>query len=175
MRPAGSRGRGGSNSTTSGNHLREQVQQLLQQNWQDLGVGMTIKNLPAAVMWSDYWIQSHFETAIVGINFMTGPDPSAPDYFSSKAIAAQGGAGTNTMQYSNPQLDALLQEGATTLDRARRTAAYRDIQVLLRNNLPFLPIFEYVTIEGTKGGLAGYEPNANVRINGWNVDTWRWV
>ncbi len=163
------------NSTTAGNHLREQAQQLLQQNWQDLGVAMTIKNLPAAVMWGDYWIQSHFETAIVGNNFMTGPDPSAPDYFSSKAIAAQGGAGFNTMQYADPKLDALLQEGATTLDRGKRVEAYKGIQALLRTNLPFLPIFEYVTIEGTKAGLSGYQANANVRINGWNVNTWKWT
>lgn len=164
-----------SNSTTAGNHLREQAQQLLQQNWQEIGVGMTIKNLPAAVMWGEYWIQSHFETAIVGNNFMTGPDPAAADYFSSKAITAQGGSGNNTMQYANPQLDALMQQGATTLDRAKRTEAYRGVQSVLRQNLPFLPIFEYVTVEGTKAGLAGYQPNINVRLNAWNVNTWRWT
>ncbi len=162
------------NSTTAGNHLREQAQQLLQQNWQEIGVGMTIRNLPAAVMWGEYWINSHFETAIVGINFMTGPDPAAADYFSSKAIAAQGGSGANTMQYSNPKLDELMQQGATTLDRAKRTEAYRAVQALLRENLPFLPIFQYVLVEGTKAGLSGYQPNINTRLNAWNVNTWRW-
>jgi len=164
-----------SNSTTAGNHLREQAQQLLQQNWQDIGVGMTIKNLPAAVMWGEYWIQSHFETAIVGNNFMTGPDPAADDYFSSKAIPAQGGSGNNTMQYAEPKLDMLMQQGAATLDRAKRIEAYRGVQALLRQNLPFLPIFEYVTVEGTKAGLSGYQPNINVRLNAWNVNTWRWT
>ena len=106
---------------------------------------------------------------------MTGPDPAAEDYFSSKAIAAQGGSGNNTMQYANPQLDALMQQGATTLDRAKRIEAYRGVQSVLRQNLPFLPIFEYVTVEGTKAGLAGYRPNINVRLNAWNVNTWRWT
>ena len=163
------------NSTTAGNHLREQAQQLLQQGWQDLGIGMTIKNLPPAVMWGDYFNKSQFETAIVGINFMTGPDPAAPDYFSSKAIAAQGGNGTNTMQYVSPKMDELLQAGATTLDRAKRADDYKAIQAQLREDLPFLPIFEYVVIEGTKAGLSGYQPNANVRVNGWNVNTWKWA
>ena len=56
-RPAGSAGSDGvrekngvrlefANSTTAGNHVREQAQQLLQQNWQDIGVKMTINNLP---------------------------------------------------------------------------------------------------------------------------------
>ena len=53
------------NSTTAGNQLREQVQQLLQQSWQDLGIKMTIKNLPPAVMWGDYWMQSQFDTGLV--------------------------------------------------------------------------------------------------------------
>ena len=51
------------NSTTAGNHVREQAQQFLQQNWQDIGVKMTINNLPPAVMWGDYWMMSKFETS----------------------------------------------------------------------------------------------------------------
>ncbi len=163
------------NSTTAGNHLREQVQQLLQQNWQDIGVSMTIKNLPPAVMWADYWIMSHFETAIVGIDFMVGPDPDASDYFSSKSIAAKTGSGQNTMQYANPKVDALLQKGATTLDREGRIAAYHELQAVLRDDLPFLPIYQSTQIEGTKSKLIGYEPNINVRLNTWNINTWHWA
>ncbi len=163
------------NSTTAGNHLREQVQQLLQQNWQDIGVGMTIKNLPAAVMWADYWIQSHFETAVVGIDFMVGPDPDASDYFSSKSIAAKIGSGQNTMQYNNPKVDALLQQGAAVLDRPGRTAIYHELQSTLRADLPFLPIYQAAQVEGTKAALKGYEPNINVRLNTWNINTWHWA
>ncbi len=163
------------NSTTAGNHLREQVQQLLQQDWQDIGVSMTIKNLPPAVMWADYWIMSHFETAVVGIDFMVGPDPDATDYFSSQSIAAKTGSGQNTMQYSNPKVDALLQQGATTLDRPGRTAIYHELQATLRGDLPFLPIFQYAEVEGTKSTLKGYQPNINVRLNTWNINTWHWA
>ena len=163
------------NSTTAGNHLREQVQQLLQQDWQDIGVSMTIKNLPPAVMWADYWIMSHFETAVVGIDFMVGPDPDATDYFSSHSIAAKTGSGQNTMQYSNPRVDALLQQGATTLDREARIATYHELQAALRDDLAFLPIYQSAQVEGTKAGLMGYEPNINVRLNTWNIATWHWA
>lgn len=163
------------NSTTAGNHLREQVQQLLQQNWQDIGVAMTIKNLPPAVMWADYWIKSQFQSAIVGINFMVGPDPDASDYFSSKSIAAKTGSGQNTMQYVNPKVDELLARGANTLDREGRIAAYRELQALLREDLPFMPVFQSTQVEGTKSKLVGYEPNINVRLNTWNVASWGWA
>ena len=164
-----------SNSTTAGNHLREQVQQLLQQNFQDVGVAMAIKNLPAAVMWGDYWIKSHFETAIVGLDFMVGPDPDASDYLSSASIAVKTGSGQNTMQYSNPEVDQLLQQGASTLDQTKRIPIYQKLQAVLRNDLPFLPQLQYAEIEGTKAKLLGFEPNINVRLNTWNLETWHWI
>ena len=164
-----------SNSTTAGNHLREQVQQLLQQDFQEIGVAMTIKNLPPAVMWGDYWIKSHFETAIVGLDFMVGPDPDASDYLSSASIAAKTGSGQNTMQYDSPVVDQLLLQGATTIDQAKRVPIYQKLQEVLRDDLPFLPQHQYVEIEGTKSKLLGFVPNINVRTNTWNLETWHWT
>ena len=163
------------NSTTAGNHLREQVQQLLQEDFKKIGVEMTIKNLPAAVMWGENWIMSKFETALVGLNFMVGPDPDASNYFASSEIAAKTGSGQNTMQYANPEVDRLLQEGANELDRAKRIPIYQKLQEVLREDLAFLPQHQYSLVEGTKGRLKGYQPDINVRLNTWNIATWHWV
>jgi len=162
------------NSTTAGNHVREQAQQLLQQNWKQLGVDMQIRNFPPAVMWGDYWMMSEFDTAMVGIAFMTGPDPDTTDYFATKSIAAQGGAGQNTVQYSNPEVDKILAEAARTVDRDKRRELYYKQQEIIHHDLPYLPIFQYALVEGTKEGLKGYTPNINVRINSWNAHSWYW-
>ena len=162
-------------STTAGNHLREQVQQVLQQGWQEIGVKITIKDLPPAVMWGDYWMKSQFETGVAGIDFMTGADPEASDYFDSKSTPAKGGSGQNTFQYVSPAVDALLKEGGTTLDQAARQPIYQKIQADVRADLPFLPIFQYTMVEGTKSNLLGYEPNVNVRSNCWNLRVWYWA
>jgi peptide/nickel transport system substrate-binding protein len=163
------------NSTTAGNHVREQAQQLLQQNWADIGAKMTISNLPPAVMWGDYWMLSKFESAMVGIDFMVGPDPDATDYFSSKSIAAKGGGGQNTCQYMNPLVDACLAEGASSADPAKRKAAYLKMQEQTREDLPYLPIFQYAMVQGTKNKLQGFAPNVNVQENCWNANTWYWA
>jgi peptide/nickel transport system substrate-binding protein len=162
------------NSTTAGNQLREQAQQLLQQNWADVGVSMEIKNLPPAVMWGDYWMMSKFETVIVGIGFMVGPDPDATDYFGGRQTPAKGGNGQNTTQYANPEVDRLLAEASATLNREERVAAYRKMQEHTRADLPFLPIFQYSPVEGTKAKLKGYAPSINVQSNCWNMREWRW-
>jgi len=163
------------NSTTAGNHVREQAQQLLQQNWLDIGVKMTINNLPPAVMWGDYWMQSKFESAMVGIGFMVGPDPDATDFFASRSIGAKGGSGQNTTQYVSAEVDGLLAEGAKTVDRDKRKAAYMKMQELTRHDLPYLPIFQYAMVSGVKSRLEGFAPNVNVQENCWNANVWFWA
>ena len=163
------------NSTTAGNHVREQAQQLLQQNWMEIGAKMSISNLPPAVMWGDYWMLSKFESAMVGIDFMVGPDPDATDYFSSRASAAKGGGGQNTTQYVSPEADSLIKEGAATVDRAARKAAYLKLQELTRRDLPYLPIFQYAMVQGVKTGLEGFVPNINTQENCWNANAWYWA
>jgi peptide/nickel transport system substrate-binding protein len=162
-------------STTAGNHVREQAQQYVQQTWRDAGIKININNMPPAVMWGAYWMQSKFEAAFAGMNFTTGPDPDATDYFDSRSINAQGGAGQNTFQYKNAEVDELLAKGATTLKVEERLAIYRKLQAIIREDLVFLPIFQYTSVEGTKKGLVGLNPNVNVRCNTWNVSEWYWA
>ncbi|TKA97562.1 peptide ABC transporter substrate-binding protein [Cereibacter changlensis] len=163
------------NSTTSGNHLREQAQQFFQQSFKDIGVEMTISNLPPAVMWGDYWMLSQFDSVVVGLNTLTGPDPDTSDYFMSTSSAAKGGAGQNTWVYQNPEVDALLKQGGELVSPEERRPIYLKIQEIMRADLPFLPIFQYATIRGWKEGVTGYEANINNRIDTWNVRSWRWA
>ena len=87
----------------------------------------------------------------------------------------KGGSGQNTFVYSNPEIDALLKQGAMLLEPAQRKAIYEKIQAIVRHDLPFLPMFQYALIEGTKSNLKGYDPNVNVRSNCWNIKDWYWV
>jgi len=162
-------------STTTGNSVREQTQQLLQQDWKAIGVNLKINNMPAAVMWGEFWVKSKFESALVGSTFMTGNDPDCAYRFSSKATPATGGSGSNVYQYNNPEVDRLLAEGRTVIDRAARKAIYQQIQALVHDDLAVMPIYQYAPVFGYKNGLMGYAPNTNVRIHTWNVAQWYWA
>lgn len=161
-----------SNSTTAGNHIREQVQQFMQQSFKDIGVEMTINNLPPAVMWGEYWMMSQFDSVVVGIDFLTGADPDTSDYFKSTSSGAKGGAGQNTFQYSNPEIDKLLIEGGQTFVPEERKKIYLKIQEIIRADLPLLPMFQYATVRGYKTGVEGVAYNINVRIDSWNAGSW---
>lgn len=162
------------NSTTTGAHLREQAQQFVQQTFREIGVEMNIENLPAAVMWGDFWGQSQFDSAMVGITYLIAADPDVTNRFHSGAIAAQGGRGSNTGQYANPEVDALLEEGARTFDAEKRREIYLRVQEIIRDDLPFLPLFAYTQVYGRKAGIEGFVPNTNTRSETWHAAGWYW-
>jgi peptide/nickel transport system substrate-binding protein len=161
-----------SNSTTAGNKVREQAQQYLQQTWREAGVDMQINNMPAAVIWGDYFNLSEYDSVMVGWNHT--PDPDATSRFHSAYIPAQGGGGQNTPQYKNSELDAFLEQGVRELDQEKRAAIYQEVQRILRDDLAYLPIFQYVMPEGTKAGLENYKQSPFVQSNMWNVFEWYW-
>jgi peptide/nickel transport system substrate-binding protein len=162
------------NSTTSGNHLREQVQQFLQQMYAEIGIKMTISNLPPAVMFGDFWLKSQFDSAIAGVTFLIAADPDVTNRLSTGAIAAKGGKGSNTPQYSNPKVDALLQEGQRTFDQEVRRKIYTEVQQIVREDLPFLPMFAITNVIGRKEGLKGGKMNPNTRTASWHASAWHW-
>lgn len=161
------------NSTTAGNHLREQVQQFLQQSFKDIGVEMKISNLPPAVMWGEFWMKSQFDTVVVGLNMRLGADPDTSDYLMSTTSPARGGAGQNTFCYQSAEVDALLKKGAQTFVPEERKPIYQKIQELVRADLPFLPMFQYAVIKGSKASVTGPLPNVNNRIDSWNIRDWK--
>jgi peptide/nickel transport system substrate-binding protein len=163
------------NSTTSGDPLREQVQQFLQQTFAQLGVEMKISNLPAAVMWGEFWTQSQFDSVIVGSSYLIGADPDVTNRLHSRSIAVKGGRGSNNAQYANPEVDALLDKGARTFDPEARRAIYSRVQELVRRDLPFLPLYQSNAVEGLKKGINGFVPNGNTRTESWNALAWYWA
>jgi peptide/nickel transport system substrate-binding protein len=135
---------------------------------------MKIENLPAAVMWGEFWTHSQFDTAMVGITYLIASDPDVTSRFHTGAIVAQGGRGSNNAQYSNPEVDALLEEGTRTFEPEARRAIYNQVQEIIRNDLPFLPLFTNNTIYGRKDGIEGFVPNTNTRSEAWHAAGWYW-
>ena len=155
--------------------MREQGQQLLMQDWKAIGASMKINNMPGAVIWGDYWAMSKFQSVMVGVSFGIGADPEVTDRLASTSIPAKGGSGRNTSQYANPAVDALLKEGVSTFENAKRKEIYRKIQAIVREELAIFPLFQASSVEGLKKGLTGYAPNINTLSNCWNCGNWYWA
>ena len=161
-------------ATIAGNPQREQVLQLIQQDWKKMGVAMSIKTMPSAVVYGDYYTKSQFDALLLSSTFGTGADPDPTQRFSSTAIPVQGGGGQNFYQYRNAEVDRLLLIGQQTFKRNERKDAYWKIQAAIRDDLAILPICQPTVIEGTKAKLVGLRQNPTVRSNCWNIGSWYW-
>ena len=160
------------NACTAGNKQREQIQQLLQQQWRQIGVEMKINNKPAAVLFGDFYRLSKFETIINGIGM--GSDPEHSFRMHSKYIPAKGGMGRNSIAYENPEVDRLLEAGVREMDREKRKKIYFKLQEVVADDLPYLPIYHYVIIRATKANIYGFQPNSNMQDYTWNPNEW-WI
>ncbi|GAA5234251.1 peptide ABC transporter substrate-binding protein [Verticiella sediminum] len=161
-------------ATTAGNPTQEQTQLLLQQNWQDVGVAVTINNMPGAVIWGDYWLKSQYDMLLTYTNVNIASDPNPMQRFGSKSIPAQGGTGYNVYQYQNPELDELMDAALRTSEIPKRREYYFRTQEIMRDALVMLPLFQMVMIEATDSRLKGFKGNVNVLANTWNANTWHW-
>ena len=159
-------------STTAGNKSREQAQQLVQQNWKKIGVAMTIKNMPASVVWGDYTVKSQFDTLMVAWDPLLYPDPDYTDRIASNLIPAKNGTGSNYVQYQNPEIDALCAKGVSTIGQAARKPIYDRIQEILLEDVPFAPIFAYEVPCGVRDRMHGYVVNPYTSCNSWNNNEW---
>lgn len=162
-------------STTTGAAIREQCQQLMQQDWQKIGVGLKINNMPPAVLWGEFYTRSKFDAVMGAGPWRTVTDPDPGPRLASDSIPVKTGNGANYQQWQNAEADRLLREGQTTFDQNKRKAIYFRLQEVVREELPVLPIFQAAPVEGYKDGLIGYVPNINARQNTWNMATWYWA
>lgn len=110
----------------------------------------------------------------VTTGIVSAVDPEHSFRLHRRYIPAKGGMGRNSIAYENPEVDRLLDAGVRDVDREKRKKAYFRLQELLADELPYLPIFHYVNIRGTRKGVQGFEPNANMQEYTWNPNEW-WI
>jgi peptide/nickel transport system substrate-binding protein len=163
------------NSTTAGNKTREAAQQVYQQAWLQIGAEMTIKNMPGAVVWGEYTVQSQFDTLMVAWDNPISSDPDPTARLHSKYIPVESGSGANYVRFKNADADKLMEQGAAEVDPAKRTEIYKKLQVVLAEELPWAPYFAWSYPIGHKSNLMGYQVSSYSITELWNASEWYWA
>lgn len=83
---------------------------------------------------------------------------------------ALGGWNASFSSWSDPEIDDLLEKITTTVDRAQRTALYKDLQAYMQENPPFIYLYEPVTFEARNTRVQNYflHPGEDY----WLFETW---
>ena len=151
-------------STHSEDTNRVQSVEFLQALFEAAGVKATAQISDWPSFSTNYVQQGKHQIALLGWLNIVDPD---------RLLFAQLSTGgpTNWGGYSNPEVDALLQEGRSTLDQAGRAAAYQKAATILAEELPYyiisaqgyqlfyakdLPVEVQATPRGNLRGLIGF-------------------
>ncbi|MFD0689156.1 ABC transporter substrate-binding protein [Actinomadura fibrosa] len=125
------------------------------------------------------WVRKHWgdlQGFVVGWGTPYDPDSSVYGPFASSQALAKGGS--NYGSYSNRAADKALEEGRSTLDPAKRKAAYTAFQQALQDDPPFVWISYLTTINAVPANLTG-PVQRTLGHHGygffWNAETWRYA
>ncbi|WP_264714346.1 peptide ABC transporter substrate-binding protein [Limobrevibacterium gyesilva] len=128
--------------TTAGNRLRELQQQVLQNQWKNACIEVTIRNEPARTFFGETLKQRVFTgLAMYAWSFGISYPPRQTLATDQIPTAANNYGGTNYMDYRNPTMDAAILTAETNLDPAAQKVAWADIQRIYADDLPVLPLF----------------------------------
>jgi peptide/nickel transport system substrate-binding protein len=117
--------------------------------WSEAGINLTIEAVPEGVYYSNEG--QNWLTATLGITGW-GSRPEPQFYLEN---AYRTGARWNESQYSNEEVDALIDLAGTTLDQEERTQAYQRIQQILAEEGPVIVPYFFAALMVTDTAVDG--------------------
>lgn len=82
------------------------------------------------------------------------------------------GGGSNTLGYSNREVDRLFTQQTAELDCGRQVAIAKRIDALLWKDLVTIPLFAHPGVLATAKGVTGVEYNPSMVNLSWNIAEW---
>ncbi|WP_135467408.1 ABC transporter substrate-binding protein [Crenalkalicoccus roseus] len=135
--------------------------QAVAQMWTRIGVRTEVQAIP----WTSYAARNarqEFNMRLVGWGSSTGEASyMLVNIFGTYDREKRRGAANNS-RYSNPELDALTERAAATLDDEKREAMLREAVKMVTDETAFIPLFQLVNFWATRRGVV-YEPRMDER------------
>ena len=162
--------------TTSGNRVRETVQQALQSMWADIGVDLRIHNEPARVMFGETVPQRTY-SHLAMYAWFSAPDNIPRTTLHSEMIPTEENnfSGQNYPGYASAEMDETLDRLELECGEAAQTELWRRLQTLYATDLPALPLYfranAYIMPHWLKGLVpTGHQDFSTLWIEDWYVE-----
>lgn len=163
--------------TTAGNKSREIVEQVIQSDWNRLGVETVIKNEPPRIFFG----QSLRERSFPGMAmfaFLSAPENVPRTTLHSTMIpnAENGYAGQNFTGFNNAKMDEDIDKLETVCETGVRRELWNSLQKVYAEELPSIPLFFKSDAYFTPQWLHGIKPTGHqygttLWIENWYAET----
>jgi peptide/nickel transport system substrate-binding protein len=149
--------------TNAGNTTRERMATYLQAQLAEIGITAEVEFQE----WSTFFtrvVDGDYD--IVVLSSTAGiPDPDTMyNIFHSEAAG-------NWSNYSNPEVDSLLEQARASTDQAERVDLYHQVQEILVEELPMTWAYAYLSDTATRSNISNVRPSALGPM--WDAKYWR--
>ena len=127
---------------------RQQVLEFLQGEWRKAGIDAKVRVYDFAAMLNDL-IAGKYQVSLIGFLNLVDPDRASYQQFTT-------GGSSNYGKYSNPRVDALLEQARTTSSVLRRKSLYAEAAKIVSEDAPYVFMLNQ-----------GYVAVYNKRVNGY--------
>lgn len=155
-------------STTGGNALREDTQEIIQAQMREAGIDIQIDNVDGSAVFGRFFPDSPEDRDFDIALFAWVNTPFASD---NKALYTTG-SGSNEMLYSNTEVDDLFDEVIRETDPDEAAAIYNRIDEIMWEDLPTIPLYAKPTFLPFRSNIANVEDNASTAGPLWNMYDW---
>lgn len=145
--------------------LRRYCAEIIKDELEKIGIEIEIRLLEYLSFLSALK-NGNFDLAISG--YLMDLDPNVWDLFGSKGVL-------NYAKFSKPYVDSLLIKGKEVIDTGKRFSIYREVQKILWDELPILPLFTPYYIMGASRKLNITEkPEIVSSTSSFSSFIWKW-
>ncbi len=159
-------------STTTGRATRERTEQVVEEQLRAAGIDLKIKNYNATLFFGTYAEGGILKTGKYDLGMFAWLAQIDPDDYSLFAADQLPPNGQNSTFWQNERCTELLKKGRKVVDREERKAIYREIQAILADEIPMIPLLYWVNIDAASERLKNFKPNPTSQGNTWNA--WEW-
>ena len=157
---------------TTGAAESRNLEAVVQEQWQAVGVKGDVKNAASSLMFASYGAGGLLQTGKYDTGFyswINGVDPDDSVNFMCDQFPSMGGQ--NQYFFCDPRLDAAEKVALNEYDPEKRKPAYDTIQSILADQVPTIFIWYVARQDVANVDLKGYKP-AHAVTTFWN--TWEW-
>jgi peptide/nickel transport system substrate-binding protein len=154
--------------------LRKSVGQVIQAQLKTIGVDIQLDFLPGRGLFENNGPLRTRKYDLGLYTWLSQMNPDREDYLHSRNVPSEknNAAGNNYMGYSNPKADELISKGASIIDEKDRAPIYHELQKIVMEDLPFIPLFQRVVVAVQRTKLQNFKPTPTSTPETWNIHEW---
>jgi peptide/nickel transport system substrate-binding protein len=163
---------------TNQRELRKNVQAVVQQQWQQVGIGVELVNYSSDIFWNRFndsgpMALGDFEVGEYSSVQNAYPDPDTDVFTCAQVVNADNPDGSNDQGYCNPTLDELFKQQAVSVDPEARKELFNQIQQIMYDDYVYIGMWKDPDLWSVSSRLQG------VKFSGvypfWNAYEWEIV